>query len=81
MIKADYLVKADLNKVLRCVDKFGKQISKMNPCTYSLVNTENGIVVNISFHDRRKLGELQRRFKHIKNASFHLIKVKGGFDA
>jgi len=76
MIKAVYSVRADERKVLKTLDKFSKQISKMKPCAYSLVNGKNGVIVNISIHDGRMLGELERRFGHIKDARFKLMEVK-----
>jgi hypothetical protein len=76
MVKAVYLVKAEEYKVLKTLDKFSKQMSKMKPCTYSLTNSKNGIIVNISLHEGRLLGELKRRIGHIKDAKFKLIEVK-----
>ena len=76
MIKAVYLVKAEEYKILKTLDKFSKQISKMKPCVYSLTNGKNGIVVNISLHEGKLLGELGRRIGHIKDAKFKLIEVK-----
>ena len=76
MIKAIYSVKADERKVLKTLDKFSKQISKMKPCSYSITNDKNGVIVNVSLHEGKMLGELERRFGHIKDAKFKLLKAE-----
>jgi hypothetical protein len=74
MIKAAYLIsKADPRTVFKCADKFAKQVSKIEKCDYRITNEEYGIILKIFVHQRKLLGELERRLEHIKGAKIRFV--------